>query len=502
MRPNMAGIPAEGELSRERRERSMKYSIADGMGYTMMAGMGDSFLPAAIISLGASNFYVGLLAALPQLLGAVLQFFSLAALRFFKDRKMLVIAGALIQAFIWLPIVALLLWPGELSVPLIIAFFTMGAGTALMVNPAWSSWISDIVPDNERAGFFATRNRLMQVVLFITVFGAGMLLRELQLGYPAGAAFAVVFFIAFLARLFTVFCHLKTDNVKYELALAKEIEFKHLFLLPSYKNELSFLAFIGLFTFSVQFSAPFFTPYMLNQLHYDMGMLGMITAASVITKIIVFPYWGKAIDRFGNRAVLIATSVSAIVVPLLWLLSDNFAALLVFQVASGFVWAGLDLSTFNYALSLVGRELRPSFISKYNVFNGFFFAAGSLAGGLFLSVFGSIALFGFSGILLVFLLSGAMRLAVVLLFAQKLSGGHDVMNRSNERAMIFNLVAVYPSQGAVQQVLNGYDFTRNIVETGTARSSLILKTGLGATGEIIKESGRKIMSSVTRKKHL
>ncbi|MFA4983407.1 MAG: MFS transporter [Candidatus Micrarchaeia archaeon] len=498
----MAGNGEDGGLCREKRERSMKYSIADGMSYTVMAGMGDSFLPAAIISLGASNFYVGLLAALPQLIGASLQSFSLSALRLFKDRRLMVAAGSLLQALSWLPIIALLLWPGELSVPLIIAFFTIGAGTSLMINPAWSSWISDIVPENERAGFFANRNRLMQAVLFMTVFGAGMALRELQLNYPAGAAFAAVFSLAFLSRLFTVFCQLKTENVKYELALAKEIQFKHLFLLPAYKNELSFLAFMGLFTFSVQFSAPFFTPYMMNSLGLDMGAIGTMTAALVLTKIVAFPYWGKAIDRFGNRTVLVAASLGATTIPLLWLFTTDFRALLLFQAVSGFVWAGFDLAAFNYALSLVGRELRPAFIAKYNSFNGLFFAAGALAGGWFLTSFPAVSLFGFDGILLVFLLSGVARIGVVLFFAPRLHTGDEIYNKTEERAVIMNLVAVYPTRGAVQQVLNGYDFTRKIVEKGTLHGGIALKSGLGATGEAIKEGGRKVMSAVSRKKHL
>jgi len=480
----------------------MKQSIADGMGYTAMAGIGDSFLPAAIISLGAGNFYVGLLAALPQLFGAILQSFSLSLLRLLRDRKLMVAAGSLLQALSWLPVIAFLLWPGELSVPLIIAFFTLGAGTTLLINPAWSSWISDIVPDNERAGFFAKRNRLMQLVLFITVFGAGFALRSLELHYPAGAAFAALFFVAFLARLYTVSCHLRTDNVRYEAALAKEIRFEHLFLLPSHKNELSFLAFIGMFTFTVQFAAPFFTPYMMNSLKFDMGMLGVMTAASVLTKIVAFPYWGKAIDRFGNRTVLIAASLAATTIPFMWLFSSDFGMLLLFQVASGFVWSGLDLSTFNYALSLVGRELRPAFIAKYNAFNGVLFAAGALAGGWFLMSFPHLSLFGFDGILLVFLLSGVARLLVVLFFAPRLHSGDEIHNKSEERAVIFNLVAVYPTQGAVQQVFNGWDFTRKIVETGGVRGGIAIKSGLGATGDLVKDGGRKLLSAVSRRKRL
>ncbi len=490
-------------LSREQQNKSMGNSIADGMAYSVMAGAGDAYLPAAAVALGASNLYIGLLSALPQLFGALLQFVSLTALRILKNRKLLVMAGAFLHALSWLAIVLVMLWPGELSVPLLIVFFTLGSGLALLANPAWSSWISDIVPDNERAVFFAKRNRLMQLGLFITTFAAGLVLREMQMQYAAAVAFAAVFCIAFGARLSTLFFHSKVSDVKYELQMIREIKLKHLFLLPAHRNELWFLAFIGIFEFAVLFAAPFFTPYMLNDLGFDIGTVGIITALSVLAKVIALPYWGKAINRFGNRSVLIATSFGAALVPVVWLFSRDPLTLGLFNAFSGFVWAGVDLASFNYALSLVGRELRPSFISKYNAFSGVFNAAGAIAGGLFLTGFGSVALFGYSGILLVFLISGVLRFVSTLAFVPKLSSGKgEIPGISEERTMVFNLVAVYPTQGAMNNVLNGLDMTRKIVTSGTLRGGLMIKTGLGATGELLVEGGRKIMSKVSRRRRL
>lgn len=492
----------EKQLTRGQRNRSMRASTIEGMLYSAMTGLGDAYVPAAAVAMGASNFLIGLLSALPQLFGAMLQSVSLTAIRTVKSRKLLSMAASFLQAASWLMVIAVVFWPGQMSVELMIFFFSLGSALTMMANPGWSSWISDVVPENERPGFFANRNRLMQLTLFITTFAAGLVLRQLQLQYTAGIAFAGVFAMAFAARLLSAFMHFKTDEVKYEMQLIREIRLKHLFLLPAHRNELWFLVFMALMNFTVQFASPFFTPYMLNELGFDIGLLGVLTAISVLTKMVCFPYWGKAIDRFGNRTVLVATAFLASAVPLMWLFSKDALLISLFQVFSGFVWSGFDLSSFNYALALVGRELRPSFISKYNQFNGFFYAAGSVAGGLFLAGFGSVSLFGFSGILLVFLISGALRLAAALIFAPKLTAAKDIENTTSQRAMIFNLVAIYPTQGAVQNVVNGWDFTKKIVKSSTMKGGLILKTGLGATGEIIKEEGRKLVKKVTDKKRL
>ena len=47
------------------------------MAYSVMSGLGDAYLPAALVLLGASDFWIGMLAALPQLLGGISQSFSL-----------------------------------------------------------------------------------------------------------------------------------------------------------------------------------------------------------------------------------------------------------------------------------------------------------------------------------------------------------------------------------------------------------------------------------------
>ncbi|MFA6328880.1 MAG: MFS transporter [Candidatus Micrarchaeia archaeon] len=492
----------DGGLDLHTRKKSMRSITGDGMAYSVMTGLGDAYLPASLVLLGASDFWIGMLAALPQLFGGIAQAFSLAAMRIVKDRKLLVMAGSFVQALCWLPVIALLLWPGEMSVPLIIFFFSLGAGASLLINPVWSSWVADIVPENERAGFFANRNRLMQVMLFAVTFGGGMLVRQLQMNYAAAVAFGMMFCVAFFARLASVFFHSRTANVPYEIKLMNEIKMKHLFLLPAYKNELWFLAFVALMNFAVQFSSPFFTPYMLNTLKMDMGMFGILTAISIITKIICSHYWGAAIDRFSNRTVLIATAFMAPIVPLLWLFSGDVWMLALFQVFSGFIWAGYDLAVFNSALSLVGRELRPSFISKYNAFGCIANAAGALAGGVFLSMYPDMGMLGFSGILLVFLLSGLMRMVVAIAFAPKLATSREIANTTADRAMVFKLVAVYPTQGAVAQVANGWDFTRKIVGRSTESSGNMLHEGLAATLELAKEGARRLMSKISRKGRL
>jgi len=254
--------------------------------------------------------------------------------------------------------------------------------------------------------------------------------------------------------------------------------------------------------FTVQFSSPFFAPYMLNELKFSVEMLGIMTAITILAKIVSYPYWGRIIDRFTNRAVLIATAFMVPLIPLIWLFSKELWVIAIAQAFSGFIWAGFDLAVFNSALSFVGRELRPAFISKYNSFAAFANGCGALAGALFLANFGTLSFIGFSGIMLVFLISGVARMVVALVFVQKLTTKKEMVNKTDERTMIFRLVAVYPTQGAVHQVVDGFDFTRKIVASGAERGRHVLADKLENTERSVMHNGEKFISFISRKKKL
>ena len=54
-------------LSPQKCKSSMRNITNDGMAYSVMTGLGDAYLPAALVLLGANNFWIGMLSALPQL---------------------------------------------------------------------------------------------------------------------------------------------------------------------------------------------------------------------------------------------------------------------------------------------------------------------------------------------------------------------------------------------------------------------------------------------------
>src|SRR5690606_13397596 len=85
-------------------------------------------------------------------------------------------------------------------------------------------------------------------------------------------------------------------------------------------------------------------------------------------------------DVYGNRAVMIVTSMTLPIVPLLWLASADFFYLVAVQCVSGLTWAGFTLSAGNLLYDLVPRSRRAAYVAFHNVGNAGCVFVGAMIG--------------------------------------------------------------------------------------------------------------------------
>ena len=100
-------------------ERSLRYSVRDGVAWSLMYGAGESYLQAFAIFLKATTAQITLLSALPSLLGSIAQLASAWVAGRAIRRKSLIFAGVSLQSLAWLPIIALAFLPSDYSVALL-----------------------------------------------------------------------------------------------------------------------------------------------------------------------------------------------------------------------------------------------------------------------------------------------------------------------------------------------------------------------------------------------
>jgi MFS family permease len=164
--------------------------------------------------------------------------------------------------------------------------------------------------------------------------------------------------------------------------------------------------------------------YMLRDLSLSYFEFTVLTGTSVFVQFLMLTTWGRIADVYGNRLILIVTSISLPIVPSLWLLSDDFWALLLFQALSGLSWSGFTLSAGNLLYELVPQTRRAAYVAFHNVGTAAGVFAGAMLGALLEVVLPPRAvLIGesatLSNLLYLFIISGVARAVIATLLARR-----------------------------------------------------------------------------------
>lgn len=406
----------------ERVKKSLRYSILDGTFYSVMVGFGESFFSAFGVFMKATNAQLGLLGSLPQAIGSLSLLFSNKLLRLFKSRKKLVCTFALVEALLYIPI-AFVFFFGTLRVLHLILFTCLYFICAMVINPAWSSWMGDLVNEEKRGSYFGRRNRIAGFASFISFMLGGYILQQFADGTTTQyTGFLVIFGLALISRVVSFIYLTKKYEPIYVVHEEERFGFINFIKQARFKNYGLLVMYLCFMNFAVFLAAPFFTAYMLYDLKMTYMTFALVNAVSLIAKYLSMPLWGRASDRFGTRNVVGLTGFLMPLVPILWLFSTKLWYLILIQAYSGFVWAGFELASFNFIFDATLPERRATYIAYYNVLNGACLFLGAIVGSVIVMhnhIFWSAYLF-------IFLISGIVRCIASFVFVPKLKEVREV----------------------------------------------------------------------------
>jgi MFS family permease len=134
----------------------------------------------------------------------------------------------------------------------------------------------------------------------------------------------------------------------------------------------------------VQISGPYFTPYMLEQLHMPYWQYAAVFGIQFASKLLALPYLGRLAQRFGADRLLWSMSIAVIPLAALWIASSNFYYLLLIQALAGIFWGGYELAFLLLFFETIPRQDRTSLLTNYNVAHSAAIVIGSLFGSVLL----------------------------------------------------------------------------------------------------------------------
>lgn len=410
----------------EQVNQSLRYSVRDGVAHSVMSGSGESFFSAFALHFKATTAQIGLLAALPPLLGSFAQLLSAWLGRRTGRRKAIILLGAGLQALMLIPLGLLpILFPAH-AIPILILCAVLYFASANLASPQWNSLMGDLVPERRRGRFFARRTRLVSITSFSTLIVAGIILDLFDRNAYTLTGYLTIFAIAlggravslyYLWRMHDPFKHVAVMESPFQAAVRRR-------LLGS--PFVKFALFYAMMQFSVAIASPFFIIYQLRDLEFSYLEYTVSISMSVLIQFLTLNRWGRISDVFGNRLILVTTGFLIPLVPMLWLLSTHYVYVLLMQTLGGLLWAGFSLSAGNYLYDLIPANKRATYIALHNVIASIAVFCGALLGGYLGTLLPrELELFGvhyewLSALYGVFLLSGLLRLTMAAIFLPRL----------------------------------------------------------------------------------
>ncbi|MBI3914339.1 MAG: MFS transporter [Chloroflexi bacterium] len=336
--------------------------------FGVLFAVAQSFLSVFTIRLGGSDTHVGLLSSLPAL---VTIFASIPGSRLVeRENKPLpvLVNTAILNRVGYLAIGLMPFFVLTHRADIVIVLFGLLTIPGAMANVAFTTLFAHAVKTEDRPHIVSVRNILLGITTTLTALIAGRFLDLVT--FPLNYQF--LFILAFAASMLSIY-HLM--RLQMPPASASDLDAK--IIAPRGARE--FIAMLRgsgafarfttasvLLTAGLWFAIPLYSIYWVRVLNASEGWIGIFSMVNNGTSIFFFPVWARIASRYGNRAVLIATSVGLAGFPLFTALAPSVEWVVPICFWGGVFTAGFQISFFNGLLDVCPAENRASFIAAFN----------------------------------------------------------------------------------------------------------------------------------------
>lgn len=387
------------------------FGIICGGGTTAMIGLANE--------LHAGDLAFGLINGIPQA-AALLQIpFSILVNRTHQRKKYMLTLG-MFSRLLWMlfGLIPLIVPASPAALRLWTLIFLLGISSccSAVINVCWLPWLSDLAPIGIRGRWFSYRDMVMSGCNL----AFGLLVAWLLDTLPPQTRYVVVFILGGAVGMMDMACfgfckEQYSDRPKRQRIGA---------VMKAVFREKPFVRLTVMWT-AWSFTSNLCGPYLGRYSVSDMGLTFMQmmifgTAAASVASILVMPGWGRALNRYGCRSVMLVAGFTAAGTDAFYLLSSpgNVLPVLLRNFFGALCWSGTNLAANSMQLSATPDEGRPSYIAVFACVSSLLgVSLGTLCGGALLELWEGAGWFTGGGFLdrlkVLVLLSVLLRLLVV-----------------------------------------------------------------------------------------
>ncbi|MHB8638011.1 MAG: MFS transporter [Fimbriimonadaceae bacterium] len=360
-------VPNRLQALRNLRTANLDMAFASAFG-TLVTG---AFLVGLIKYLGGGDLWIGVLSAIPSVLG-ILQIPGAIWGRSKRSYKAFVLPGGLLWRLFYVPFIAIPFLPVEASVKLSLAMFCAlaAAASTFIVNPIYNDWLAELVPADSRGSFFSRRNAIATTVGGTTGILGGLLLDAFQRHGYYRAGFSTIFAAASICAGLSFGYFLRMKDLERANPIRQSLGQGILaFAVPFRDNAYRpVLVFLGAATVGQGFAGSFYFAYGIESLGLPFTVLQICGACQALGTVLSARFWGFGSDKYGNKPMLAIAGLALAINPIPWMLCRphelvfNTILLLNAHVFFGIMWGGVNLCQFNIMLSTAKPEDRANYL--------------------------------------------------------------------------------------------------------------------------------------------
>lgn len=409
-------------------QRGLRLSIIEGAltapYLTVTAG---ALLTGIALSLGATPLEIGIIGALP-FVSQMFQFVGAYLEERLGERRRLAAWTAAISRSFWVVIVALpfLNSIGGARLPIFLAALVLSQAFIGIAANAWTSWMTDLVPSRQRGRYFGLRNTIVSVVAMAAGWGSGRAFDAFRIANQEALGYAIIFGLA--AALGIASAGVLFLQPEPPMRRRERLRISELFSAPLHHPRFRNLSFTATgWAIATGIAGPFFNAYGIQNLGLsfaDLALFGVLTSA---VSLISQPLIGRLQDRYGDRRVLILSTLGVVLLPWGWVLArpDFLIPLYLTSAFAGVFWPGITQGQLNLVMDRAPAEGRGAYLAFFGAATGIGTFLAGLLGGMIASALAQTQL-SLGPLLLdrytiLFVASSIGRFIMAIVFARRLA---------------------------------------------------------------------------------
>jgi len=344
-------------------------SLATAFG-TLVTG---AFLVGFVQRLGGSDLWIGILTAIPNLVG-ILQIPGAIWGRSFPSYKRYVRPGGLIWRVMYVPLIFLpfLAIPNAAKLTLLTTCVLIASVSSMMVNPIYNDWLAEMVPSNSIGFYFSRRNAILTAVGAIVAIVGAFVLDQIRSKGSPDLAFSVIYSSGIFFACLSFFAFNRMQDIPRENPIRQSLKegIKAIGAPFGDKQFRGVLLFLGMATVGQTFAGNFYFAYGRETLSLSFVVLVGASTVQAVGQVVSAKFWGFLSDKYGNKPALILAGLGLALCPIPWVLcipgrtTFNETLLLTTHFFMGIVWSGVNICQFNIMLTTANAKDRANYIGS------------------------------------------------------------------------------------------------------------------------------------------